>query len=193
MGIGFSHLVAHADCCRPNGPYAPDELAKFTSDWNAIAARPRYLTLTVVDNATKRLIGMVTILNNVPEHLKAELGYVWYVTSIPPGCVPNHAHTLPDVANPRRFTPAVHRTYANTESAYLIMEHLFKLGYRCVAACTYTGAVRGARARPCSLARLRQARGVEVRRPQQEVDGGSHAAGVPLRGHPAAPLHCQGA
>jgi RimJ/RimL family protein N-acetyltransferase len=44
-------------------------------------------------------------MNNYPEHLKIELGGIWY-------------------------SPVVQRTPANTEATYLMLGHAFELGYR---------------------------------------------------------------
>lgn len=50
-------------------------------------------------------VGVVTLMNNVPAHLKIELGGIWY-------------------------SPVVQRTNANLESTYLLLQHVFALGYR---------------------------------------------------------------
>ena len=92
-------------CSRPHGPYSPDDLDQFTQDVRTVSAVPHLRAFTVVDKASELPIGFATVLNNVPAHLKAELGYIWY-------------------------TPAFHRTYANTDSTHLLLRHLFSLGYR---------------------------------------------------------------
>ena len=63
------------------------------------------LCLGVRDRATDRPIGVVNIMNNAPEHLKVELGGIFY-------------------------GPVAQRTGANTEATYLLLRHLFGLGYR---------------------------------------------------------------
>ncbi len=63
------------------------------------------LCLCVFDIASAHPVGVVTYLANVPEHLKIELGNIWY-------------------------TPLAQRTGANTEATYLMLRHAFGLGYR---------------------------------------------------------------
>ncbi|HEV7214500.1 MAG TPA: GNAT family protein, partial [Chloroflexota bacterium] len=63
------------------------------------------LCLCVFDKATNSQIGVVNYMNNVPEHLKVELGGIWY-------------------------SPLAQRTGANTEATYLMLLHAFGLGYR---------------------------------------------------------------
>jgi RimJ/RimL family protein N-acetyltransferase len=63
------------------------------------------LCLGVFDAPTGRPIGAATFMSNVPEHLKVELGSIWY-------------------------SPLAQRTGANTEATYLMLGHAFVLGYR---------------------------------------------------------------
>src|SRR5262245_61372467 len=63
------------------------------------------LCLCVFDVATNRQVGVLNYMNNFPEHLKIELGSIWY-------------------------SPVVQRTKANLESTYLTLRHAFDLGYR---------------------------------------------------------------
>jgi RimJ/RimL family protein N-acetyltransferase len=63
------------------------------------------LCLTVFDIATDRQVGICNYMTNMPEHLKIELGSIWY-------------------------SPLVQRTNANLESTYLMLRHAFDLGYR---------------------------------------------------------------
>jgi RimJ/RimL family protein N-acetyltransferase len=63
------------------------------------------LCLVVVDVATDRPIGVATYMANMPEHLKVELGNIWY-------------------------SPLAQRTGVNTEATYLMLRHAFELGYR---------------------------------------------------------------
>jgi RimJ/RimL family protein N-acetyltransferase len=63
------------------------------------------LCLTVFDLPTGRPIGVANYINNVPVHLKVELGSIWY-------------------------SPIAQRTLANTEATFLMLGHAFALGYR---------------------------------------------------------------
>jgi RimJ/RimL family protein N-acetyltransferase len=63
------------------------------------------LCLCVFDVATGRPVGVTNFLANAPEHLKIELGGIWY-------------------------SPLVQRTKANLEATYLMLGHAFGLGYR---------------------------------------------------------------
>ncbi len=66
---------------------------------------PNGCCLCAFDGATNSPIGVVNFMNNAPEHLKVELGGIWY-------------------------SPLAQRTGANTEATYLMLEHAFTLGYR---------------------------------------------------------------
>jgi RimJ/RimL family protein N-acetyltransferase len=85
------------------GPFATvDELADYL--------RPQIdatngLCLCVFDLATNQQVGILNYMNNFPEHLKIELGGIWY-------------------------SPIVQRSKANLESTYLTLRHAFNLGYR---------------------------------------------------------------
>jgi RimJ/RimL family protein N-acetyltransferase len=68
-------------------------------------ASPNGLALCVFDIATNSPIGVTNYTSNAPEHLKIELGSIWY-------------------------SPLVQRTAANTEATYLMLRHAFALGYR---------------------------------------------------------------
>lgn len=63
------------------------------------------LPFCVLDAAGGHPLGVATYMNNVPEHLKVELGSIWY-------------------------GPVAQRTGANTEATWLLLEHAFGLGYR---------------------------------------------------------------
>ncbi len=63
------------------------------------------LCLTVVDQMSGQPVGVTNLMSNSPEHLKIELGGIWY-------------------------SPIVQRTPANTEATYLMLTHCFNLGYR---------------------------------------------------------------
>jgi RimJ/RimL family protein N-acetyltransferase len=85
------------------GPFASaDELARVL---RTQVETPNGLCLCVHDRATDQPIGVVTYMNNFPEHLKVELGNIWY-------------------------SPLVQRSKANVESTYLLLRHAFDLGYR---------------------------------------------------------------
>ena len=63
------------------------------------------LCMCVFDVASGRQVGVANYMNNFPQHLKVELGSIWY-------------------------SPIVQRTHANTEATYLMLKHAFELGYR---------------------------------------------------------------
>lgn len=63
------------------------------------------LCLCVRGRATGAPIGVVNYMNNFPEHLKVELGGIWY-------------------------SPLAQRTDANLEATTLLLRHAFDLGYR---------------------------------------------------------------
>ena len=63
------------------------------------------IPLCVFDIASDQPVGVANLMSNVPAHLKIELGNIWY-------------------------SPLVQRTPANTEAAYLMLQHCFELGYR---------------------------------------------------------------
>jgi RimJ/RimL family protein N-acetyltransferase len=66
---------------------------------------PDGLALCVVDARTDHPVGVANFLANQPEHLKIELGSIWY-------------------------SPVVQGRGANTEATYLMLGHAFALGYR---------------------------------------------------------------
>lgn len=63
------------------------------------------LCLCIFDVASGKQVGIANFMNNIPAHLKIELGGIWY-------------------------SPVVQRTQANTEATYLMLKHVFDLGYR---------------------------------------------------------------
>lgn len=63
------------------------------------------LPYTVIQRQSGRPVGVANYMNNAPEHLKIELGSIWY-------------------------SPVAQRTFANTEATYLMLRHAFDLGYR---------------------------------------------------------------
>jgi RimJ/RimL family protein N-acetyltransferase len=66
---------------------------------------PNGLPYCVCDVESGHPVGVANYMNNVPAHLKVELGSIWY-------------------------SPIVQRTHANTEATYLMLKHAFELGYR---------------------------------------------------------------
>lgn len=103
---------------RSTGPYDPDELIwqyMYAGPFSEAAALRAYLCplvesesglcLCVFDRLSGRQVGVTNFLNNAPEHLRIELGSIWY-------------------------SPLVQRTGANTEATYLMLQHAFDLGYR---------------------------------------------------------------
>ena len=86
-----------------SGPFATlDEMATYLHGQVEAA---NGLCLCVFDQATNSQIGVVNFMSNVPEHLKVELGGIWY-------------------------SPLAQRTGANAEATYLMLQHAFGLGYR---------------------------------------------------------------
>ncbi len=85
------------------GPFASaNELGVFLREIDTSAnMRP----FCAHDVETGRRVGIAAYTNNTPEHLKIELGHIWY-------------------------SPLVQRTKANLESTYLLLRHAFELGYR---------------------------------------------------------------
>jgi len=63
------------------------------------------LCLCAVDCETGIQVGVANYMNNVPAHLKVELGNIWY-------------------------SPIVQRTKVNLEATYLMLDHMFAIGYR---------------------------------------------------------------
>jgi len=103
---------------RSIGPYDPDELIwryMYAGPFADAAALQTYLRplveshnglcLCVSDRPTGRQVGVVNYLNNVPQHLRIELGSIWY-------------------------SPLAQRTGANTEATYLMLRHAFEVGCR---------------------------------------------------------------
>ena len=85
------------------GPFAhAEDLARWL---RTQVEAPNVLALCVRDAAFGQPIGAATYMANMPEHLKVELGSIWY-------------------------SPLAQRTGANTEATYLMLRHAFDLGYR---------------------------------------------------------------
>jgi RimJ/RimL family protein N-acetyltransferase len=68
-------------------------------------AAPDGRPLAVVDRATGRPVGVANLMANAPEHLRIELGNIWYA-------------------------PVVQGVGYNGEATWLLLRHLFDLGYR---------------------------------------------------------------
>jgi RimJ/RimL family protein N-acetyltransferase len=87
----------------PAGPFPdPAGLAEYL---RTLVAAPDGLCFVVTDPSSGQRLGVVNYQRNAPEHLKIELGGIWY-------------------------SPVAQRTGANTEAAYLTLDHAFGLGYR---------------------------------------------------------------
>lgn len=86
-----------------DGPFknAHELSASLQSQVNAFNGR----CMCIFDIASGVQVGVANFMNNVPSHLKIELGGIWY-------------------------SPIVQRTSANTEATYLMLKHCFELGYR---------------------------------------------------------------
>ncbi len=87
----------------PVGPFA--DAAALRDALRAQVDAPNGLCLCVFDRATGQQVGAVNFMTNMPEHLKVELGSIWY-------------------------SPLVQRTKASLETTYLMLGHAFALGYR---------------------------------------------------------------
>jgi RimJ/RimL family protein N-acetyltransferase len=85
------------------GPFAT--LDDFAGYMRKQTDAPNGLPFCVVDLASGHPVGVANYINNVPDHLKIELGSIWY-------------------------SPIAQRTGANTEATYLLLKHAFALGYR---------------------------------------------------------------
>ncbi len=85
------------------GPFAnADEMRDYL---RASVDAPNGLAFCTVDRELNYPVGVATYMNNFPEHLKVELGSIWY-------------------------SPIAQRTKANVEATYLMLKHAFDLGYR---------------------------------------------------------------
>lgn len=86
-----------------SGPFAT--LEEFLAYMRPQIAAANGLCYTVFDSKTGEAVGVINYMNNFPDHLKIELGSIWY-------------------------SPLVQRTHANTEATYLLLQRAFELGYR---------------------------------------------------------------
>jgi RimJ/RimL family protein N-acetyltransferase len=87
----------------PEGPFR--DAAGLAEYLDTLVAAPDGLCLCVTDASSGQRLGVVNYQANHPEHLKIELGGIW-------------------------FSPVAQRSGANTEAAYLLLQHAFGLGYR---------------------------------------------------------------
>jgi tRNA (cmo5U34)-methyltransferase len=87
----------------PAGPFA--SAAELGAYLGGLAAAPDGLCLTVSDVASGQPLGAVNMQTNHPEHLKIELGNIW-------------------------FGPVAQGAGVNREAAQLMLAHAFGLGYR---------------------------------------------------------------
>jgi len=86
-----------------SGPYAT--LSEFVDYMRTQTAAANGLPYTVFHRETGKQVGIANYMSNAPDHLKIELGSIWY-------------------------SPLVQRTAANTEATYLMLNHAFEQGYR---------------------------------------------------------------
>jgi RimJ/RimL family protein N-acetyltransferase len=87
----------------PAGPFR--DSAGLAGYLRTLLEAPDGLCLCVMDAHSGQQLGVVNYQANFPEHLKLELGGIWY-------------------------SPVAQRTAANTEATYLLLDHAFGLGYR---------------------------------------------------------------
>ncbi len=85
------------------GPFGGlDEFRVYLEQLQAPGNQSAYCVVLAAGDAP---CGVATLMNNVPEHLKIELGNIWY-------------------------SPAAQRTGVNAEATFLMLERCFRLGYR---------------------------------------------------------------
>lgn len=85
------------------GPFSGiDEFRAYLDRLQSPANQSAYCAVLAAGGAP---CGVTTLMNNAPEHLKIELGNIWY-------------------------SPAVQGTGVNAEAAFLMLDHCFNLGYR---------------------------------------------------------------
>lgn len=86
-----------------SGPFAERE--SFVRHLQTLNGYANGLAMSVFDEKTGLPVGIATFMNNVPEHLKVELGSIWY-------------------------SPIVQGKGYNLIATYLMLKHAFDLGYR---------------------------------------------------------------
>jgi RimJ/RimL family protein N-acetyltransferase len=82
--------------------YGPFDAPSAMKDWmeTNLASKSDPLTWTVFEKSGNIQVGIVALLAIAPDHGRAEIGHVW-------------------------FTPAVQKSKVNTESQFLLLQHLF--------------------------------------------------------------------
>lgn len=86
-----------------SGPFPTQ--ADFAAYLEKLVKDPAGLGFCVIDVPTGHPIGSASLIANAPDHLKIEIGSVWY-------------------------SPLAQGTAANTEATYLMLRHAFGLGYQ---------------------------------------------------------------
>lgn len=86
-----------------SGPFPT--LSDFAGYMRGQTDAPNGLPYTVVQRETGQRVGVANYMSNVPDHLKIELGSIWY-------------------------SPIAQRSPANAEATYLMLARAFELGYR---------------------------------------------------------------
>jgi len=86
-----------------SGPF--ENLDVFEKYLTTLVNAANGLAMCVFDVQTNTQVGVATFMNNFPEHLKVELGGIWY-------------------------SPIVQRKGANLEATYSMLKHAFSHGYR---------------------------------------------------------------
>lgn len=83
--------------------YGPFDNSLAMQEWmkKEMVGKSDPLTWTVFQNRNNIPVGIVALLAIVPHHGRAEIGHVW-------------------------FTPSVHKSKVNTESQFLLLQHLFE-------------------------------------------------------------------
>jgi len=85
------------------GPF--HALGDFQESMKNHESEPNRTIFIVIHKESKKPVGTISLMSNVPSALKIELGSIFY-------------------------SPIVQRTVVNTEANYLLLEHCFNLGYR---------------------------------------------------------------
>ena len=87
----------------PYGPFA--DIVEFREYLSGLLSVGNQLPFCVFEASSNSQIGIMMIMSNQPNYLKVELGGIWY-------------------------SPIAQKTGANIEACYLVLKHLFELGYR---------------------------------------------------------------
>jgi RimJ/RimL family protein N-acetyltransferase len=86
-----------------DGPF--NSVKELTNSLQMQVNSPNGCCMCVFDVSSGLQVGVANFMNNIPSHLKIELGGIWY-------------------------SPIVQKSSANTEATYLMLKHCFELGYR---------------------------------------------------------------